>query len=291
VNIVIANVRNIRVNEIKTLAEALNKRHKITIISHTNNKSNRGLAFSFREAPVLASPLLYKDIVKNSSWVWDKDAKKVAGENAKKIEAFDGIAAYEFDGDPADSVSITLGEIMAHKKPDLVICGINNGRHMGQDIYCSSNIGMAMEANFFGVPAVAVGVERRPGGYSEAELAPAVEFIEKNVEKFAKLKMPPHTFLNINIPTVKKYKDLKGVRIARMGQLTNLAEYIEKTDDHGEKYYWPNHVDRLNADTGEQFAPTWFEKGYITVVPLCYDATDHDAVKIWNKTIGEGMQE
>jgi 5'-nucleotidase len=294
-NILIANVRNIRANEIKVLAEALNKKHRVTIISHMQNSSNRGLAFSFHDRPVQVSPLLYKDIVKNSSWVWDKDAKTVGNISDKKLEAFDGIGAYEFGGDPADSVSITLCEIMAHKKPDLVICGINNGRHMGQDIYCSSNIGMAMEATFFGVPAIAVGVERKIGGNNEKDLSVAVEFIEKNVEKFAKLQLPKNTFLNISIPTVKKYKDLKGIKFARMGQLTQLHEFVEKIDANGNKYYWAKHVERKNALTNEILdenttAPTWFERGYVTIVPLNYDSTDYDAIKEWNKSISDDMK-
>jgi len=257
VNILIANVGNIRVNEIKSLAEALNKKNKVTVLSMVSDSSHRGQAFSFRDVPVRVNPLLYKN----------------------------EIPAYEFHNNPADAMSVMLCEIMAHKKPDLIICGINNAVHMGQDIYCSSNIGMAMEACFFGIPTIAIGVEHRIGGHTEVELKNVITFIEKNLEKFQSMELPKHTFLNINIPDVKKYEQLKGVKVASMSKMTQLSTYIEKTDANGSKYYWADNVKRVNVDADEKFARTWFDRGYITIVPLNYDATDYTAVQHWNNKV------
>jgi 5'/3'-nucleotidase SurE len=158
---------------------------------------------------------------------------------------------------------------------------------MGQDVYSSSSIGMAFEASFFRVPTICVGVENRVGGHSRAELSKAVDFIVKNVEKFARLTLPNHTFLNINIPTVKKFA---GVRVARMGRLVQLSRYIERVDSCGQKYYWADYAERENADTDEQFARTWFDRGYITITPISYDATDYDAVSAWNAGVIKTMR-
>ena len=282
-NILIANVGNVRMNEIKVLAQALNKKHKVTICCMATDSSFRGLAFTFQDAPVRVSPLLYKEIVKNANWVKALDTGKVKEQSKAKLAAFDDIAAYEFYSNPADAISIMLSEIMISEKPDLIICGLNNGHHMGQDVYSSGNIGLAMEGVFFHTPSIAVGVEWQNGGHSEEELENAVTFIEKNVEAFAKFKLP-YTFLNINIPTVKKYKDFKGVKVSRMGRMTQLSEYEEKTDVRGNKYYWAKKVERLNADK-EEWARTWFDKNYITIVPVNYDATDYTSVAQWEKSI------
>jgi len=256
VNILIAKVGSIRLNEIKVLADALTKKHRVTIVTMAEEASHRGQAFSFRGTPVRVNPFQYKDM-----------------------------QVYEFYNNPADAISVMMCEIMAHRKPDLVICGISNGVHMGQDIYCSSNIGMAMEAAFFDVPSIAVGIEYRPGGHSELELKNAITFIEKNIEKFIALKLPKHTFLNINIPTVKTYKQLKGVKAASMSRMSQLSAYVERTDANGDKYYWADNAERKNTDTGEEYARTWFDRGYITIVPLNYDATDYAAVKSWNDRV------
>jgi len=284
-DILIANVGNIRASEIKVLAEALNKKHRVSIISMASDSSHRGQAFSFRGAPVRVNPLLYRDIMAGTTWVaQQKDINTLGALSDKKLAAFDSISAYEFHNNPADAISVMMCEIKAHKLPDLVICGINNGVHMGQDIYCSSNIGMAMESCFFNVPTIAVGVEHRYGGNVEADLKNAVQFIEKNVEKFADMNLPANTFLNINIPAAKTYKQIKGVKVAKMSRMTQLSTYVEKIDGQGEKYYWADNVERSNEDPSEEFARTWFDRGYITIVPLNYDATDHDAVKSWNKS-------
>jgi len=287
-NILIANVGNVRMNEIKALAQALNKKHKVTIACMAMDCSYRGLAFTFQDAPARVSPLLYKEIIKNSNWIGAMDAGKVRETGKAKLAAFDDIAAYEFYSNPADAVSIMMSEIMISEKPDLVICGINNGLHMGQDVYSAGNVGLAMEGVFFRTPSIAVAVEWKNGGHSEEELENAVTFIEKNVEKFASFKLP-YTFLNINIPTVKKYKDFKGVKVSRMGRMTQLSEYEEKEDVKGNKYYWAKKVDRVNADR-EEWARTWFDKGYITVVPVNYDATDYMAVAQWEKSIIKQMR-
>ena len=285
VNILIANVGNVRFNEVKALSEALNKQHKVTLVTMAAESSHRGVAFSFLDTPVRAAPLLYKDVINSTEWVAQGEGT-LKNASKKKLEAFDGITAYEFAANPADAISVMLAEILQHEKPDLVICGINNGIHMGQDVYSSSSVGMAFEAAFFRVPTICVAVEHRVGGHSHAELGNAVTFIEKNVEKFAKMHLPEHTFLNINIPTVKAYKDFKGVRIARMGRLVQLSRYVEHVDSCGQKYYWADYAERLNANIGdEQFARTWYDRGYITVTPVSYDATDYDAVEGWNKGV------
>jgi len=284
-NILIANLGNIRVNEIKVLADALSKRHKVTIVCMSHNARHRGLAFSPRNTPVQVQPFLYKEVIKNTSFVIPKDIMTLR--IGTELSTNDNIPAYEFNAaaNPADAISITLTEIMAHKKPDLVICGLSNGEHMGHDIYCSSNIGMAMEACFHGVKTMAVAVEHKVGGHTEDELRNAAMFIEKNVEKFAALKLPAHTFLNINIPTAEKYTDIKGVKVASMGHMTQLSTYSEKTDCLGEKYYWANLAVRSNADNSDKYAKTWYDRGYITIVPLNYNSTDYEAVKTWNNSL------
>jgi 5'-nucleotidase len=271
-NILIANIGNIRVNEIKALAEVLNKKHKVTIASMNSDARHRGNAFTPFDTPVAVMPLSYKDVMKSASWV--------SAKSPSDIKDYNGIAVYEFDAraNPADAMSIMLCEVMAHKPPDIVVCGINNDVHLGQDIYCSSNIGMAMEACFLGHKVIAVGVQRKVGGHTEAELAPAAEFIEKNIEKFAKMKLPEHTFLTINIPNVEKYKDFKGIKIKSMEFVPIAAKYLEKTDAYGQKYFWADLIERNDEDLTD---------GYITIVPINYNATDHETIEKWGTLVNE----
>lgn len=252
-NILIANVRNLESLELKILAGELAKKHSVTVCSLEGSSRRKGNAFSYHGFPI--------------------KFKQVSNYTVNGTR----IPAYKFQGTPADMISVMLGNIMRHRKPHIVICGISNGISLGTDVFCSSNIGMAMQAGFSNVPCIAVGMPMQIGGHSEAELLPAVEFIAKNVDKFAKAKLPTDTFLNITIPVVKKYDDFQGVGISSMDNLTKMTRYLEKVDCKGNPYYWAQLVERDSAEQKE-LAPTagmsYFKKNYIIMVPLTYNCTD-----------------
>ena len=265
-NVLIVNVGNIRRNEIKTLAAMLNQRRKVTIASMAVESSFKGQAFSFCGTPVRMNPVLYKDVIKNMTRFEDP-------------RAFDGIYAYEFYGTPADAVSIMLGEIMAHERPNLVIAGIGNGVHMGQDIFCSSNIAMAMEAAYFNVPAISVAIPYKPGGHSEKECAVAVKFIEANLPYIETLTLPKHSFLNINIPDVETYEDLKGIKVTRLGWVNPVInEFDVRTDHKSQKYYWGKNVEReLSGAEGTDVDA--FGKDFVSITPINYDPTHYEELE------------
>lgn len=265
-NILIANVRNLESAELKVLAGELAKKHSVTVCSLEGSSRQKGNAFSYS-----GFPIKFKQI---SNYTL----------NGTRIPA------YKFQGTPADMVSIMLGNIMRHRKPQLVICGISNGISLGTDVFCSSNIGMAMQAAFSNIPCIAVGVPMQMGGHKEADLLPAAQFIAKNVDKFAKAKLPTDTFLNITIPLVKKYEDFQGVGISSMDNLTKMTRYVEKEDCKGNKYYWAQLVERKTADNAAE-APTagmaYFKKNYIIMAPLTYNCTDMTSLEMLQKEIAE----
>ena len=265
-NILIANVGALRRVEVRELVGALKARHKLTVAGMSQDSSFRGQAFNYDSTPTRV----------NKSDAYDDDH----------------IVSYEFFSNPADAISIMLGDIMRHDPPDLVICGISNGTHMGQDIYCSSNIGMAKECTMFGVPAIAIGTERIIGGHTTQTIRSAIGFITGAIESLAKLKMPPHTFLNVNIPTPSDFGKFDGVKITRQGRLTTLSSFTEKHDHNAEPYYWANFVPRENSEPEDaESDKTWYDKGYISITPINYDATDHRAIEQWGKTIKKMSEE
>lgn len=243
-NILIANVGNIRRGEVWALARALDKNHRVTVAVMSQDSSYRAQAFQFANAPTRVDNHLIGDI-----------------------------PVYEFFSNPADAVSIMLGEIMIAKPPDLVICGIGNGTNLAQDIYVSSHVGMAMEAAFLGYKAVVVATEKKSGGHTDAELEPVIRFIEKNVEAFAKLKLPRQTFLNINVPQVNRYEELSGIRYTSMGKTTLRSTFDKRTDPKGETYYYLRHEPQENVKHGENDDKTWYDRGYVSITPINYDAT------------------
>jgi 5'-nucleotidase len=257
-NVLVANVANLESQELRVLAGALAKKHKVTVASMAVASHQKGNSFSYGGFPVK-----FKRI-KN----YEIDGEK--------------IDAYKFYGTPADMISIMLGCMMESHKPDLVICGINNGLTIGTDVFCSSNIGMAMESVFSNIPCVAVAVPVKLGGHTKEELQPAAEFIVNNMEAFGRMKLPTDTFLNVSCPIVPKYSDYVGVGIASMDNLTQMTKYIEKKDCNGNTYYWTEFVTRESVE-GEGALPTtglsYFARNYIIMAPLTYDCTDYAMLK------------
>ena len=262
-NILIANVGNCRRAELRELALALNEHHKVTVATMSEDRAFRAQAFTLSHAPTRMAQI-----------------------------PFDGkIDAYEFYTHPADATSIMLGGVMRHERPDLVICGFSNGTHMGSDIYVSSNIGMATEATYFGVPAIAIGVARRVGGHTKHTLKPAIQWVVEYLHKLTELEIPPRTLLNVNIPHAETYDDIKGVRVTSMGNLSAHYDFIEKTDPDGRKYYWGDIKPRTKRETDTDTDAYWFDKGYVSVTPINYDATHHESVEHWGGVIKEIIKE
>ena len=250
----------------KVLAGELAKKHTVTVCSLEGSARRKGNAFSYHGSPIKFKQLTHYTI------------------NGTRVPA------YKFQGTPSDMMSVMLGNIMQHRKPNIVICGISNGISLGTDVFCSSNLGMAMQAAYSNIPCVAVGIPMQLGGHSEAELLPAAQFIAKNVEKFAKAKLPTDTFLNVTLPLVKKYDDYQGVGISSMDTLTKMSRYLEKVDCKGNPYYWAQLVER-ETDTKSGEAPTagmaYFKKNYIIMAPLTYNCTDWARLEAMQKEMAQ----
>ncbi len=62
---------------------------------------------------------------------------------------------FAIEGSPAQAVQHGFLEL-AHRKPDLVVSGINYGENLGTGVTVSGTVGAALEAAALGVPALAV---------------------------------------------------------------------------------------------------------------------------------------
>lgn len=115
------------------------------------------------------------------------------------------LEAYSVEASPAAAVAHGVLEI-AHRKPDLLLSGVNYGENLGCTITYSGTVGACLAAADFGILSIAFS---RPSGLGEirsaeyAEMdwsysAKVVEFwTEKLLKDGCKIKAP---ILNINIP-------------------------------------------------------------------------------------------
>jgi len=68
------------------------------------------------------------------------------------------VPAYAIPGTPAQAVIYSM-LVLAGRRPDLVISGINYGENLGTLVTVSGTVGAALEAGVAGVPALAVSLE------------------------------------------------------------------------------------------------------------------------------------
>lgn len=184
---------------------------------------------------------------------------------------------YAVDGTPTDCVNLGIHGLLADR-PALVVSGINRGGNMGDDITYSGTVAAAMEATMMGVPAFAISLESGP--FEAAEFTMAARFAAILGEAMLHRRLPPDTFLNVNVPVGTP----EGVRLTRQGKRIYGDVVIEKVDPRGRKYYWIGGGELGFQDVeGTDFHAV--HSRCISVTPLHLDLTNYrsfDELADWN---------
>ena len=190
----------------------------------------------------------------------------------------DGSKAWASDGAPSDCVALAqLGFIP--EKIDMVVSGINPNANIGHDVTYSGTVTAAMEAAIWGIPGVAVSLDR-PEDYSgPLDYQPAAEAARRIV---AWLKdqpdLPEDAVLNVNVPYMP-LSEMKGFKITRQGLRIYRDALLRRLDPRGKPYYWiggeaPIGVEEPGTDYGSLAA------GYVSITPIQLDLTSQ-AMKSW----------
>lgn len=184
---------------------------------------------------------------------------------------FSGTGIY---GTPVDCVKLGLGSLIPFD-PDLVIAGINQGPNSGPDIFYSGTVAAAAEGSKGGIPAMAVS----HGSHEEClELDLVAAHVVALAKKINWNKIPPERVINVNYPPIP-LAQTRGMRICRQSPAVWKNVYSERNDPRGEPYWWlTGDIDRNTL--GENSDRILLEQGYITLTPLKFEYTDHEAMPI-----------
>jgi 5'-nucleotidase len=187
------------------------------------------------------------------------------------------LAAYSSDGSPSDCVALGfLG--LAPERPRLVVSGINTGPNLGSDITYSGTVSAAMEGVVSGVPAIAVSL----ADYFEWDFLYAAHFAARLARRVLQADLDSDVLLNVNVPRGRR-KDIRGVKITRLGRRDYQDTLIKRTDPFGRDYYWigggpPGGTGEPGTDLHAVAA------GYVSITPVQLDLTNHaliDHVAAW----------
>src|SRR6184192_535562 len=179
----------------------------------------------------------------------------------------DGV--YEVDGTPSDCVNIAVTKLYT-TLPDLIVSGVNKGFNLGDDITYSGTVAGAMEGALLGVASIAVSLERSHDTYDFGPSAAAAAAVAALTLRH---RLPPRTFLNINLPKGPP----KGYRVTVQAKRNHVTSVAERHDPKGHAYYWIEE----GQDEWEPHDRSDYQAvrdGYVSVTPLHPDLTAHQAL-------------
>jgi 5'-nucleotidase len=141
----------------------------------------------------------------------------------RRVERDGAPWGHALDGTPADCVKLGLTGLF-DRRPDIVLSGINPGANLGNNILYSGTVSAAREAAMYGVPAIAVSVQKRPqppGG--ELHFETAARFVVRLIPQVLEHGLPKGVLLNVNVPNLPP-EEIAGVVASRQGRTTFIDE-------------------------------------------------------------------
>jgi 5'-nucleotidase len=186
------------------------------------------------------------------------------------------LPAFQCSGTPADCVKLAVDKVL-HRKPDLVVSGINHGSNSSINVLYSGTMSAAMEGAIEGIPSV---------GFSlcdfalNADFTHAVTVVKQITANVISNGLPKGSLLNVNIPNTPNSQPA-GIKVCRQAVAKWQEEFDQRVDPNGRKYYWLTGK-FINFDDGEDTDEWALANNYVSVVPVHFDLTAHHVIPTLN---------
>lgn len=190
-----------------------------------------------------------------------------------KIDAFGEIVAYECNGTPVDCVKLAKHVVLADRRIDLCVSGINHGSNASINVIYSGTMSAAMEASIEGIPSI---------GFSlldlsfEADFTASQYYARKIIAYALEHRFGESNLINVNIPR-GPIDHIKGIKICTQAEGTWKEKFVESVDPRGQKYYWlTGSFSKPDLDENSDISA--LENGYISVVPTGHNLTHYGSI-------------
>ncbi|MBI1188817.1 MAG: 5'/3'-nucleotidase SurE [Alphaproteobacteria bacterium] len=197
-----------------------------------------------------------------------------------------GPKRFAVTGTPTDCVLIGVQEMLADKRPDLVLSGVNRGQNIAEDVTMSGTIAGAMQGMQLGIPAVALSQAR--GFRSPDEPIPwetAETYGPGVLNALLKQGWPQGVVMNVNFPD-RTPDEVSAVEVTRQGFRDQHILYADKrTDLRGQAYYWLGFKSRPSSPPDGTDLKAIYE-GRISVTPLHIDLTHLETIAALKGALG-----
>ncbi|MEN9702092.1 MAG: hypothetical protein RIR55_1434 [Bacteroidota bacterium] len=188
--------------------------------------------------------------------------------------------AFSCSGTPVDCVKLGIYEVL-HKKPDLILSGVNHGENSSTNVLYSGTMSAAIEGAMEGIPSI---------GFSLCNFAPDADFtaaqhyIDQILTQFFEKGLPSNVCLNINIPDLAQ-DQIKGMKIVKQAHAYWADRFEKRLDQYGRTYYWLTG-EFADLDQRPDTDLHALKEGYVSVVPTHFDLTAYDQIqtlKTWEQ--------
>ena len=199
------------------------------------------------------------------------------------------IPAYHCDCSPALVVKHCLATLFSHKKPDLLISGINYGENLGTNITSSGTVGAALEAASFGIPAIAISKQTDIGShqkYTVQDWQVSSHFLKYFSNLLLTRKMPHDvSVLKIDVP-----QDATTSTRWKITKLANSTYYSKVIENPSIRSRICDAKTEININR-ESLVPetdifAFSVEKVITITPLSVDLTSRASFSELQKILG-----
>ncbi|MBO4262563.1 MAG: 5'/3'-nucleotidase SurE [Clostridia bacterium] len=236
--ILVVNDDGILSEGIKTLADELSRENEIMVLAPNGNRSASSHSLTINSDVEFA-----------------------------ECKISDNYRAFSLSGTPADCVKFAF-HYFEGEKFDLVCSGINAGNNLGSDTLYSGTVSAGIEANYFGIPAIAFSnVALHGQKYGEN-----AKVIRKIFDKLLSAARGDYT-LNVNFPNLDA-NEIKGIKFAPLG-LLRYSDYYAPTRKGAFRLMGEPLSDGIAEDNDVSLS----SRGFVTITPIKYDRTDREAIE------------
>jgi 5'-nucleotidase len=194
--------------------------------------------------------------------------------------------SFIIDGTPADCIHIALTGLASVADFDIVLSGMNDGANLGDDAIHSGTIGAAIQANLYGLPALACSLVER--GWAHLDIAvqctllvldDLYQLFHTNINTNININTDTNTnncFLwNLNIPN---QPTLPKVVPAFIGRRMPSKPVLPILSPKGNALYWIGQGGDVLPEIGNDMAVV--AAGQAALTPITLDRTDYRALQM-----------
>ena len=172
---------------------------------------------------------------------------------------------FSVSGTPTDAVMMAVTKLLADRRPDLVLSGVNNGQNIAEDVTFSGTVAGAFQGMTLGIPSIALSLARIARDQARWETPEAHG--AAIVRRLLAAGWPPDVVVNVNFPD-RAPEDIAGVEITAQGHRDAFQLFAEERQDlRGGTYYWFGYSGKLSdPPLGTDLRAVY--EGRISITPL-----------------------